>query len=60
MSCGQRLRTKGQRLRKKVINKQNQFIRKQFSKRRDPVSELETTALQALHNLKASIKKTSN
>ena len=51
------IRTKRQTLRKKIINKQNQIIRKIFSKRRNAVSESETTAIQELHNLKDSINK---
>ena len=33
------------------------MIRKRFSKRRNAVSESETTAIQELHNLKVSINK---
>ena len=51
------LRTKRQTLRKKIINKQKQNIAKKVSKRRNPVSESETTAIQELHNLKDSINK---
>ena len=50
-------RTIRQTLRKKIINNQNQIIRKRFSKRRNAVSESETTTIQALHNLKDSINK---
>ena len=50
-------RTIRQTLRKKIINNQNQIIRKKFSKRRNAVSESETTAIQELHNLKDSINK---
>ena len=49
------IRTKRQTLRKKLINKQKQTIRKKISKRRNAVSESETTAIQKLHNLKDSI-----
>ena len=52
------IRTKRQRLRKKKINKQKQIFRKRFSKRRNSVSESETTAIQELHNLKDSINRT--
>ena len=41
----------------KIINKQKQINRKSFSKRRNRVSESETTAIQELHNLKDSINK---
>ena len=51
------IRTKRQTLRKKIINKQKQTIRKKISKRRNAVSESETTAIQKLHNLKDSINK---
>ena len=51
------IRTKRQTLRKKIINKQKQIIRKRFSKRRNAVSESETTAIQELHNLKDSINR---
>ena len=51
------IRTKGQTLRKKITNKQKQTIRKRFSKRRNAVSESETTAIQEFHNLKDSINK---
>ena len=50
------LRIKRQTLRKKIINKQKQIVRKRFSKRRNAVSESETTAIHELHNLKDSIK----
>ena len=51
------IRTKRQTLRKKFNNKQKQIIGKRFSKRRNAVSESETTAIQELHNLKDSINK---
>ena len=51
------LRTKRQTLRKKIINQQKQIIRKKIVKRRNAVSESETTAIQELHNLKDSINK---
>ena len=51
------IRTKRQTIRKKLINKQKQIIRKRFSKRRNAVSESETTAIQELHNLKDLIIK---
>ena len=51
------IRTKRQTLRKKIINKQKQIIRKRFLKRRNAVSESETSAIQELHNLKDSINK---
>ena len=51
------IRTKRQTLRKKIINKQKQIIRKIFPKRRNAVSESETTAIHELHNLKDSINK---
>ena len=51
------IRTKRQTLRKKIINKQKQIIRKRFSKRRKAVSESETSEIQELHNLKVSINK---
>ena len=51
------IRTKRQTLRKKIIYKQKQIIRKRFSKQRHTVSESETTAIQELHNLKDSINK---
>ena len=50
------IRTKRQILRKKVINKQKQIIRKIFSKRRNAVSESETIAIQELHKFKDSNK----
>ena len=40
-----------------MIKKQKQIIRKRFSKRRNAVSESETTAIQELHNLKDSMNK---
>ena len=49
--------TKRQTLSKKIINKQKQIIGKRFSKRRNAVSESETTATQELHNLEDSINK---
>ena len=52
------IRTKRQTLSKKIFNKQKQFIRKRFSKRRKAGSESETAAIQELHNLKESIVKT--
>ena len=48
------IKTKRQTLRKKIFNKQKQIIRKKFSKRRNAVSESETTAIHELHNLKDS------
>ena len=39
------------------MKKEKQIIRKRFSKRRNAVSELETTAKHELHNLKNSINK---
>ena len=45
------LRTKRQTLRKKIINKQKQIIRKSFSKPRNAVSKSKTTAIHELHNL---------
>ena len=53
-------RSKIPTLRKKIISKQKQIIRKRFSKQRNAVSESETGAIQELHNLKDSIKKPSN
>ena len=50
-------RTIRQTLRKKIINNQKQISRKRFSKRKNAVSESETTAIQELHNLKYSINK---
>ena len=50
-------RAKRQTLRKKIINKQKQIIRKRISKRRNAVSESETTPIQELHNLRDSINK---
>ena len=44
--------TKRQTLRKKIISKQKQLIRKRFSKRRRAVSESETSAIHEFHNLK--------
>ena len=52
------IRTKRQAITKKIINKQKQTIRKRFSKRRNAVSESETTAIQEFHILKDSIIKT--
>ena len=43
------IRTKKHTLRKKIINNQKQIVRKRFSKRRNSVSESETTAIQELH-----------
>ena len=51
------IRTKRQTLRKKIITKQKQTIRKKFSKQRNAVSESETTAIKELHNLTDSINK---
>ena len=51
------IRTKRQTLRKKLINKQKQNIRKRFSKRTIALSESETTAIQKCHNLKDSTNK---
>ena len=51
------IRTKRHTLGKKITNKQNQITRKRFSKRRNAVSESETSAIQELHNLKDSINK---
>ena len=48
------IRTKRQTLKKKVISKQKQIIRKRFLKRRNAVSE--SSAIQELRNLKDSIK----
>ena len=47
--------TKRQTLRKMIINKHRQVIRKRFSKRRNAVSESDTFARHELHNLKDSI-----
>ena len=54
------IRTKRQTLGKKNFNTQKQNIRKEFSKRRNAVSESETSAIQEHHNLKDSLKKPSN
>ena len=51
------IRTKRQTLRKKIINKQKQIIIKRFSKRRNAVSESETSDIRKLHILKDSINK---
>ena len=51
------IRTKRQTIRKKSISKPKQIIRKRFSKRRNAVSESETSAIRELHNLKKSINK---
>ena len=51
------IRKKRQTLRKKKFNKEKQIIRKKFSKRRNAVSESETTAIQEVDNLKDSINK---
>ena len=51
------IRTKRQTLRKKIISKQKQIIRKRVEKRRNAVSESETSEIQQLHNLKDSINK---
>ena len=51
------IRTKRQTLRKTIINKQKQIIRKRYSKQRKAVSDSETTAIDQLHNLKVSINK---
>ena len=50
------IRTKRQTLRKKIINKQKQIIRKKISKGRNAISESETTAIQELEILKDSTK----
>ena len=50
-------RTRRQTLRKKIINKQKRIISKRFPKRRNAVSESETSATQELHNSKDSINK---
>ena len=49
------IRTKRRTLRKMIINKQRQVIRKRFSKQRNAVSESDTFARHELHNLKDSI-----
>ena len=46
------IRTKRQTLRKKITNKQKQITRKRFSKRRNAVSESETTAIQRTSQFK--------
>ena len=51
------IRTKRQILGKKVNNKQEKNTRKRFSKRRNAVSESETSAIKDLHNLKDSVNK---
>ena len=51
------IRKKRQTLRKKIINKQKQIVKKRFSKRRNAVSKSETTAIHEPHNLKDSINK---
>ena len=43
------IRTKRQTLRKKIINKQKQIIRKNFSKGRNAASESETTVMHERH-----------
>ena len=52
------IRTKRQTLGKKILCKQKQIFPKRFSKQRNAVSDSETSAIQELHNLKDSIKKT--
>ena len=51
------IRTKRQTLRKKIISKQKQIIRKRFSKRRNAVSESETSEIQEVYKLKDSTNK---
>ena len=51
------IRKKIQKLREKIKKQTKKNIRKRFSKRRNAVSESETTAIHELHNLKYSINK---
>ena len=51
------IRTKRQSLRKKIINKQKQIIRKRFLKQRNAASESEASEIQELHTYKTRIIK---
>ena len=51
------IRLKRHTLRKKIISKEKQIIRKRFSKRTNAISESETSAIRELHILKDSINK---
>ena len=51
-------KNKKKTLKKKIINKQKQTIRKRFSKLRNAASKSETSEIQKLHNLNDSINKT--
>ena len=51
------IRTKRQRITRKISSKQRQITRKKFSKRRNAVSESETSILEELYMLKDSINK---
>ena len=48
-------RTKRQTLKRKIISKQRQIIRKKFSKRRNAVSESEVSNLDALCKLRETV-----
>ena len=51
------IRAKRQTLRKKMINKQKQIIRKRFSKQKNALSESDASAIQKLLNFKDSMNK---
>ena len=51
------IRTKRQTIKRKIISKQSQIIRKRFSKRRNAISESEVSILDALCKLKETVNK---
>ena len=51
------IRTKRQTIKRKILSKQRQTIRKRFSKRRNAVSESEVSNLDALYKLKDTVNK---
>ena len=53
------IRTKRQKITRKILSKQRQITRRRFSKRRNAVSESETSQLEELYRLKDSVKKTT-
>ena len=51
------IRTKRQKIKRKILTKQRQITRKRFSKRRNAVSESEFSNLYALYKLKDTVNK---
>ena len=51
------IQTKRQTIKRKLLSKQRQIIRKKFSKRRNAVSDSEVSNLDALCKLKDSVNK---